>query len=239
MSNEQFLTTHWSMVAAAGSQSSPETERALESLCETYWYPLYAFVRRLGKQPAEAQDLTQAFFAKLLEKDYLQAADQDKGRFRTFLLTIFQRFMANEHQRDAALKRGGGQTVLSFDFDDGERRLNLEPSHDRTAERDFERRWAMALLDDVLLRLEQDYATQGKAELFSRVKVFLTVGDADASYREISSELGLTETAVKVFVYRLRQRYRDMIRTAVSNTVAHNDDVEDELGCLLTAVRGN
>lgn len=238
MANEQFLTTRWSLVAAAGSKSSPDAQRALEALCETYWYPLYAFVRRQGKQAAEAQDLTQAFFTRLLEKDYLQAADQEKGRFRTFLLTVFRRFLANQHQRDGALRRGGGRPVLSLDFDDGERRLQLEPSHDWTAERDYERRWALTLLDEVLAKLEQDYAAQGNAELFNRLKIFLTVGDAEETYREIGRALGLSEAAVKVTVYRMRQRYRDLIQNEVANTVTREDEVADELDCLLSAVRG-
>ena len=238
MPNEQFLTTHWSLVAAAGRQSSPDAQHALESLCTTYWYPLYAFVRRKGKPAEDAQDLTQAFFARLLEKGYLESADQEKGRFRTFLLTIFQRFLANEHQRDGALKRGGDQTVLSIDFDDGERRLQLEPRHDWTAQREFERRWALTLLDEVLAKLERDYVEQEKGDLFLRLKVFLTVGDAESSYREIGKELAMSESAVKVAVYRLRQRYRDLIRIEVANTVAGEDEVDDELGCLLAAVAG-
>ncbi len=223
---------------AAGGQSSPDATRALESLCQAYWYPLYAFVRRRGKQPDDARDLTQEFFARVLEKEYLDAADRERGRFRNFLLTVFKRFLANEHQRDQAQKRGGGQLLVSIDSDDGERRLRLEPSHDWTSEQEFERRWAVTLLEQVLERLQSDYALKGKAHVFETLKPYLTVEDDPASYAQISVDLTMTVGAVKVAVHRLRQRYRDLVRQEVASTVENEGDADDELVQLLKAIRG-
>lgn len=232
------MTTRWSVVLAAGHQSSPDAARALESLCQSYWYPLYAFVRQSGKQPDDARDLTQEFFARVLEKDYLDAADRERGRFRNFLLTVFKRFLANEHQRERAQKRGGGQPLVSIDTDDGERRLSLEPSHDWTPEQEFERRWAVALLEQVLERLQSDYASKGKDQVFESLKPYLTVEDDPASYTQIAADLTMTVGAVKVAVHRLRQRYRDLIRDEVASTVEYEDDTDDELVQLLKAIRG-
>ena len=234
----RFLTTRWSVVLAAGHQSSPGAARALESLCQAYWYPLYAFVRRRGKQPEDARDLTQEFFARVLEKDYLNAADRDRGRFRTFLLTVFKHFLANEHQRDQARKRGGGTRFVSINMDDGERRLKLEPSHNWTPEHEFERRWAVTLLEQVLNHLQADYASKGKGDLFDRLKPFLTADDEAESYSAIAADLDMTAGAVKVAVHRLRQRYRDLIHQEVASTVASEGDADDELAQLLTAIRG-
>jgi RNA polymerase sigma-70 factor (ECF subfamily) len=234
----RFATTRWSVVLSAGQRASPDSDRALASLCEAYWYPLYAFVRRQGRQPAEAQDMTQAFFARLLEKDYLQAADQQRGRFRTFLLTMFKRFLANEYQRANAQKRGGGKTALSLDFSDGERRLQREPQHDWTAERVFERRWALTLLEHVLARVGDDYAAKGKGPLFEQLRPFLTGEPVAVCYREIADQCGLSENAVKVAAHRLRQRYRDALRSEIAQTVAAESDVDDELQQLMLALRG-
>ena len=223
---------------AAGHQSSPNATRALESLCQAYWYPLYAFVRRRGKRPEEAQDLTQEFFARVLEKDYLNTADRERGRFRTFLLTVFKRFLANEHQREQAQKRGGGQLLVSIDSADGERRLGLEPSYNWTPEQEFERRWAVTLLEQVLGRLQGDYAAKGKGDVFDHLKPYLTGEDDLDSYGKIASDLGMTVGAVKVSVHRLRQRYRDLIRQEVASTVDNESDTDDELDQLLAAIRG-
>ena len=232
------MTTRWSVVLAAGHQSSPDAQQALESLCQTYWYPLYAFVRRRGKQPEEARDLTQEFFARVLEKDYLNAADPERGRFRSFLLTVFKRFLSNEHDREQATKRGGGRTFVSIDVDDGERRLNLEPSHNWTPEHEFERQWAVSLLEQVLERLRGDYHSKGKGQLFDSLKPYLTAEDDAESYQTLAAELDMTVVAIKVAVHRLRQRYRDLIRREVVGTVADEGDADDELGQLLRAIRG-
>jgi RNA polymerase sigma-70 factor (ECF subfamily) len=232
------MTTRWSIVLAAGRQSSPDAKQALDSLCRTYWYPLYAFARRRGKQPDEARDLTQEFFARVLEKDYLNAADRERGRFRSFLLTVFKRFLANEHDHEQAQKRGGGRTFVSIDVDDGERRLSLEPSHNWTPEHEFERRWAVALLEQVLGSLRDDYHSKGKGRLFDCLKPFLTADEAADSYHTLAAELNMTVGAIKVAVHRLRQRYRDLIRHEVAGTVADEGDADDELGQLLRAIRG-
>lgn len=234
-----FHTTRWSVVTSAGGQRSPATDEALSTLCQTYWQPLYAFLRRSGRPPAEAQDLVQEFFATLLEKDYLAAADRERGRFRTFLLTLLKRFASHQRERDAALKRGGGQTVLSLDFDSAEQSCRWELADDWTPEREFERRWALTVLDRVLSRLAAEYHERGRDELFERCRVFLTGETAGPSYAEIAAGVGMTEGAVKVTIHRLRQRYRELLREEIEQTVASPDDVSDELNHLLAALRRN
>jgi RNA polymerase sigma-70 factor (ECF subfamily) len=231
-----FATTRWSVVLAAGGGASPESEQALASLCEAYWYPLYAFVRRLGHQPDDAQDLTQAFFARVLEKGYLRAADPGRGRFRCFLLAALKHFLANERERARAHKRGGGRAVLPLDFQAGEQRYRLEPAHERTAGRLYERRWALTLLGQVLARLREEFARAGKAPLFDRLKAYLTGENASASYREVGAELGMSEGAVKVAVHRLRGRYRELLLGEIAQTVAAPEEVEEELLHLFEAI---
>lgn len=229
-----FATTRWSLIATAGDKSSDDSREALASLCETYWYPLYAYVRRKGHQPSEAQDLTQAFFAELLEKNKLQLADQQRGRFRSFLLASLNNFMSNQWRDANALKRGGGKTQLSFDVESGEDRYQLEPSHDLTAEKIFERRWAMTLLDKTVRRLEQEYAQSDKRDLFEQLKGHLGQGGG-SPYREIAERLGMHETAVKVAAYRMRKRCGQILRDEISHTVAA-DEVDQELQQLFAAV---
>ena len=233
----RFVTTHWSVVLEAGCQKTDQSNVALSTLCETYWYPLYAYVRRQGHQPAEAQDLVQEFFTRLLEKDYLQSADQERGRFRSFLLTILKRFLSNEKKRADAQKRGGGQVILSLDFGSGEERLRLEPADDRTPERLFNRQWVLTLLDHVLSQLGQDYAAKGKTAIFDRLKVYLAASSNTPSYAELSEELEMSESAVKVAVHRLRERYRNILRAEIANTVASDNEVDDELNYLLESLR--
>jgi RNA polymerase sigma-70 factor (ECF subfamily) len=226
---ESFATTQWSQVLAARDGTSSKARQALADLCSTYWYPLYAYVRRRGYRPDEAQDLTQAFFARLLEKESLRAADRERGRFRSFLLASLQHFLCNEHDRARARKRGGGRAALSFDLDAAEDRYRLDPSHDLTPEKLFERRWALTLLDQVLGRLRQEWEADGKGPLFVALKPTLT-GEANTdSYREVASHLGLSEAGVKVTVHRLRRRYRDLLREEIGRTVAQARDVEDEI----------
>jgi RNA polymerase sigma-70 factor (ECF subfamily) len=236
MSNS-FATTHWSLVLAAGKGASADAQAALAALCQTYWYPLYAYVRRQGHQPDDAQDLTQEFFARLLEKHYLQSADPGRGRFRSFLLTAFQRFLSKERDRERAKRRGGGTKPLPLDFEAGERRYSLEPAHEATAERIYEQRWALTLLDRVFARLRDESDRAGKQKQFDRLKVYLT-GEAGApAYRDIAAELAMTEGAVKVAVHRLRRRYRDLVREEISQTVAGPEDVDEELRHLFAALR--
>jgi RNA polymerase sigma factor (sigma-70 family) len=227
--NNRFATTHWSVVLAAGKGVSAEAQDALAALCQTYWYPLYAYVRRQVHQPDDAQDLTQAFFAQLLEKHYLQDADPERGRFRSFLLTAFKRFLSKERERQKANKRGGGMKLLPLDFEAGEKRYSLEPAHEATAEKIYEQRWALTLLDRVFARLRDEFDQAGKQKEFTCLKVYLTGETGTPSYEDAAAELATTEGAVKVAVHRLRRRYRDLVREEVAQTVAGPEDVDEEL----------
>ncbi|HEX5105489.1 MAG TPA: sigma-70 family RNA polymerase sigma factor [Pirellulaceae bacterium] len=234
----QFHTTHWSLIAAA-AEPSETSQAALEDLCQAYWYPVYAFIRRRGRSAEDARDLTQEFFATLLEKGYLADADPERGRFRSFLLTAVARFVSKQHEKAAAQKRGGGRPPLSLNFDDGETRYQHEPSHDWTAERIFERRWALTLLDRTLARLRQEHETSGKLPQFEALKVFLTGEAGTPALRQVAENLGTTEGAVKVAIHHLRQKYRDSLREEIAQTVAAQEDVDSELQALLAALRGN
>ena len=235
--SSSFATTHWSLVLAAGKGASADGQEALSALCQAYWYPLYAYVRRHGHQPDDARDLTQEFFARLLEKHYLQSADPERGRFRSFLLTAFQRFLSKERDRERAKKRGGGARPLPLDFEAGERRYGLEPAHEATAERIYEQRWALTLLDRVFARLRDEFDRAGKQKEFNSFKVYLTGEAGTPSHREAAAELGMTEGAVKVAVHRLRRRYRDLVREEIAQTVAGPEDVDEELRHLFSALR--
>ena len=232
---EMFATTRWSLIAAARDGDSPPARQALAELCGIYWYPLFAYVRRRGHDRDEAQDLTQAFFTRLLEKNDLAAADPARGRFRSFLLTACQHFLANQHDHEQALKRGGGRTFVPIDFDDAERRYSNEPAHDQTPERLFERRWALALLDRVLNRLCGEYEAAGKDGLFARLKGYLT-GSDPSSYAEAALMLGISEGAIKVAVHRLRKRYRDLLRDEIAQTLDHPTHIDDEIRALFFAL---
>ncbi len=202
-----------------------------------YWQPLYAFLRRSGHAATEAQDLVQEFFTTLLEKNYLEAADRERGRFRTFLLVMLKRFASKQREHDAALKRGGGTKTLSLDFAAAEQHCRQEPVETWTPEREYERRWALTLLDRVLTRLAAEYAERGRTELFERCRAFLTGDSGAPSYAETADALGMSEGAIKVTVHRLRQRYRDLLRDEIEQTVAAPEDVADELNHLLDALR--
>ncbi len=208
-------------------------------MCQAYWYPLYAFLRRKGHSLEEATDLTQGFFTALLEKGYLADADPERGRFRAFLLTAIIRFAAKERDRATAQKRGGGKPMLSLDFQDGERRYQREPAHHWTPERVFERRWALTLLDRTLARLRHDHEAAGKIAFFEAFKGYLTADCSPATLREVGEQLGMTEGAAKVAVHRLRQKYRALLRAEIAQTVDTAEDVEDELSLLLSALCGD
>jgi RNA polymerase sigma-70 factor (ECF subfamily) len=226
----QFRHTHWSVVlAAADKKDKSQAEKSLEQLCRTYWLPLYAYVRRQGENPHDAQDLTQEFFATLLEKDFLAAVDPKKGRFRSFLLASLKHFLSNQRVRARAQKRGGGQTLLSLDFTGEETHLNFEAADKLTPEILFERRWATTLLEQALARLRQDYASQGKEPIFEQLKMTLTEGRGSMAYAALAASLNMSEAAVKMAVYRLRQRYRECLRAEIAQTVATADEIEDEL----------
>ncbi len=235
--NESFATTNWSLVLAAGKGASHGAQQALAALCQIYWYPLYAYVRRQGHQPDDAQDLTQEFFTRLLEKHYLQSADPERGRFRSFLLTAFKRFLSKERNRERTKRRGGGRKLLPLDFEAGERQYNRELAHEVSAEKIYEQRWALTLLDRVFARLRDEFDRAGKQKEFNCLKVYLTGEAGTPSYQEVAPELAMTEGAIKVAVHRLRRRYRDLVREEIAQTVARPEDVDEELRQLFAAVR--
>jgi RNA polymerase sigma-70 factor (ECF subfamily) len=235
-SPERFRTTRWSVVLAARDRTSPEARQALRELCEAYWYPLYAFVRRQGHPAEEARDLTQEFFVRLLEKDFLALVDQSRGKFRSFLMAACKHFLANERDRARAQKRGGGRELLSLDARDGESRYAAEPFHDLTAERLFERRWALMLLHHVLERLRDEWRQTGKGEQFERLKAFLTGDKPAGQYAQAAEALGATPGAVRVAVHRLRRRYRELLREEIARTVNDPGEVEAEIRDLLAAL---
>ncbi len=224
-----FVTTHWSVVLSAQDSSSPQSGQALETLCRAYWFPLYAFVRRLGHGPHDAQDLTQDFFARVLEKGYLKAADRERGRFRTFLLVALKRFLANEWDRQHALKRGGFTTVVSIDQELAESRFTAEPAHHLQPDVLFDRQWALTLLERTMTRLQEEYTATGRAKLFEYLRGCLARDESALPYAEIAGRMNLTEAAVKMAVQRLRARYRDILRSEIADTVASPAEVEEEI----------
>jgi RNA polymerase sigma-70 factor (ECF subfamily) len=231
-----FTTTHWSVVLAAGDTRSPDQAQALEKLCRAYWYPLYAFVRRQGFNAADAQDLTQEFFARLLAKNYLRQVAPHKGRFRSFLIAALKHFLANEWDKARTLKRGGDASFLSLDDANTEARYALEPDDTLSAEKLFARRWALTVLEQVLARLRADYVAAGKDVLFERLKRCLTGEENMAPYAQLARELQMTEGAIKVAVHRLRERYGALLRAEIAQTVDRSEDVDEELRYLLSAV---
>lgn len=234
-----FPATQWTVVLAAGGTQSPESAVALERLCGSYWYPLYAFVRRSGYSPADAEDLTQEFFARLLEHHWIAHADRHKGKFRSFLLMAMKRFLAKEWDRAKRLKRGGGVRLVPFQLDTAETRYCREPSDTRTPEQMFEKQWALTLLEFVLARLSEDYARDGKGSLFRALEPCL-IGSRDAQpYAALGDQLGMTEGAARVAVCRLRERYRECLKAEIAQTVASPAEVDEELRHLLRVmVRG-
>jgi len=233
-----FVTTHWSVVVTAGRSDTPCAQVALEKLCRTYWYPLYAYARRRGHSVEDAQDLTQEFFARVLERHWLARADQSKGRFRTFLLTAMERFLANEWDKARALKRGGGHRNVPIQLDTAETRYGVEPADTRTPEQAFEYRWAVALLDEVVKQLEAEFQAQGQAAMFATLKPCLVGDRAAQPYAELAVVLGMEEGAVKVAVHRLRLRYRELLRAEIANTVASTEEVDAEMRHLFNVLAG-
>lgn len=231
-----FATTRWSLVLAARDRQTPAAEAALAELCAAYWYPLYAFIRRSGHDANAAEDLTQEFFARLLEKSWLGQADQARGRFRSFLVTACRHFLANEYDREVALKRGGGRVALSFDFQDADIRYGREPADDLTPVRLFERRYALALLDQVMTALRAEYAAASKEPLFDALKATLGGTTDGPTYADIARQLGMTVGAVKVSAHRLRQRYRERLRAAIAQTLDDPAAVDDEIRHLFAAL---
>lgn len=231
-----FATTHWTVILAAGSPDSSRYREALETLCRTYWYPLYAYLRRCGYERHTAEDRTQGFFTGLLEKGWLRHADRHRGRFRSFLLTSLKHFVADEWDREKARKRGGMASLLSLDVKGAETRYALEPTDNLTPELAFQKSWALTVLDLAMIRLRTEHRDAGKGHLFECLKGYLSQERAAVSYGEVATELGMTEGAVKVAVYRLRRRYRDLVRSEVAQTVSGPDEVDDEIQALFTAL---
>lgn len=226
----RFGETRWSVILSAMDKQRPaEATDALQRLCQVYWPPLYAYVRRSGESPHDAQDLTQEFFARFLDKDYLAAVDRAKGRFRSFLLAALKHFLSNERDKHRAQKRGGGCAFVPIDFHNAESHCGFEPADNLTPEVIFQRRWAAALLEQALARLRGEYADAGKESLFEQLKVTLTEGKGTTAYAHLAARLGMSEAAVKMAAHRLRQRYREAIRAEIAATVADPSEVEDEL----------
>ena len=232
----RFAETHWSIVlSAAEKRGDTHALQARENLCRIYWPPLYAFIRRRGNNPQDAQDLTQEFFARLLEKDFLASVDQSKGRFRSFMLAALKHFLCNESDHQHAQKRGGGAPLLSLDAHDADSHAGFEAAQNITPEVDFQRRWAAALLAESLARLRRAYAAEGKEPLFEAIKHTLTEDRSTISYATLGERIGLSEAAVKMAVHRLRTRYREAIRAEIGATVADPAEIEDELREVLRA----
>jgi len=231
-----FRTTRWGLVRAAGGEA-PASRAALAELCEVYWYPLYAFVRRAGHGADDARDLVQGFFTAFLARDDLRGLEEEGGRFRSYLLGALRHHVANERERESALKRGGGRVTGSLDLARAEERYALEPADPCTPERLFERKWALAVLERALARLAAEQQEKGRAPAFERLRAFLVASDADEPLASAARELGLTANAARVAVHRLRARYRELLLQEVSETVDRPQDVEDELRRLFEAVR--
>ncbi len=225
----RFKTTRWSVVLAAGTRSDPHSDDALATLCLAYWHPLYVYIRRRGYSADEASDLTQEFFARLMEKQYLHHANVERGRFRSFLLAAVNHFLANERDRVRAQKRGGGRPPLPLEMETAEGLYLREPGDARTPERVFERRWALTMLDRVLATLRQEYDASGRAALFDRLKDLLASGRTEEPYARVAAALGTSEGAVKVAVHRLRRRFGDLLRKEIAQTVPSADQVDDEI----------
>jgi DNA-directed RNA polymerase specialized sigma24 family protein len=231
-----FLTTHWSAVLAARDEKSPRAAEALAQLCRTYWFPLYAYVRRCGESPEQAQDLTQEFFARLLAKDWLRAASPARGRFRWFLLASLKHFLANEWDRTRALKRGGGQQLMSLDALDPEARYALEPADHLSADKLYDRTWALRLLDVARARLRDESTSEDREARFEALEQFLPGQESSTTYVEIAALLGVAEGTIKASVSRLRRRYGELLREEVAKVVGSMTDVDDELHNLIEAL---
>jgi RNA polymerase sigma-70 factor (ECF subfamily) len=233
-----FATTHWSVVLGAAQSDAQHSVEALEKLCRSYWYPIYSFIRRRGHDPEAARDLTQEFFSRLLEKNYLLSVDASKGRFRSFLLAAVTNFLSNEWDRAHRLKRGGGCAIFSLDAVAAEDRYLLEPVCELTPERVFEQRWVDTLLETVLTRLRQECRAQGQGERFEQLKGYLVEDGQSVAFAEMAERLQVTEASVKGVVRRLRERYREIFREEIANTVADPQEVEPEIRHLLRVLSG-
>ena len=220
---------------AAGRRHTPQADGALEELCRTYWFPLYAYVRRRGHTKADAEDLVQAFFARFLEKNYLAGLSAERGRFRAFLLASLKNFLINEWKKSQCLKRGGGETVLSLDWETADTKFQVAAVNEPSPDKAFDREWALALLAKVIERLQQECEADGKAKLFEQLKIFLTAGKGESAQSEVAKSLGLEEGAVRVAIHRLRKRYRVLLRDEIAQTLADESQVDEEMRALFGA----
>ena len=232
---DYFATTRWTVVLTAGRGSTPQADMALEELCRTYWYPLYAFIRRHGRTREDAEDLTQSFFVRFLEKNYLEGLNSDKGRFRAFLLAALKHFLANEWDKANRLKRGGGLRPLSLDWQSADTRYQIDPADNLSPDKLYDRAWAVTLLERVIGRLRDESAADGRSELFEQLKPFLMVGKSAIPYAQAAAKLELSEGAIRVAVHRLRRRYRQLLREEIGQTLADPALVEEELRALFSA----
>lgn len=230
-----FATTRWSVVASAGEITGTESREALSTLCRLYWYPLYAYARRRGLGSDEAADLTQGFFVHLLEQKIVRGADRHRGKFRSYLLGAFKHFLLHEWARARAQKRGGGRKLIPLDRADAETRYRLEPAHDLTADRLFDKQWTLRVLELALDQLRVQCERDRKGAHFERLKQFLS-GGRSADYAEAGAELGLSEGAVRVTVHRLRRKYRELLRNQISRTVQTEEQVDEEIQHLFAAI---
>jgi RNA polymerase sigma-70 factor (ECF subfamily) len=232
----RFPTTHWSRVLLAGDAGAPDSRAALEELCRDYWYPIYAFVRKRGHDPETAQDLVQGLFAELLARDDLRGLDPSRGRFRTFLMACCSHYLAKHQEREHALKRGSGRAPISIDALAAETRFGAEPAHEQTAERLYQRRWALTLLDHVLAGLDAEMSRPDRKRLYEQLRPGLLGHQEARSHHEIGADLGLTEGAVKMAAHRLRARYRERLREEIGRTVADPAEVDAEIRELMNAL---
>jgi RNA polymerase sigma-70 factor (ECF subfamily) len=230
-----FATTHWTVVLAAGKRHTPQSDGALEQLCKTYWFPLYAYVRRRGHTKEDAEDSVQAFFARFLAKNYLEGLSAERGRFRAFLLASLKHFLINEWKKSQRLKRGGGEANLSLDWETADTKFQVAATNEPSPDKTFDREWALALLAKVIERLQKECEEDGKAKLFGQLKIFLTAGKDESSHAEAARNLGMDETAVRVAVHRLRKRYRQLLRDEIAQTLAEPADVDEEMRALFGA----
>ena len=226
------------MVLTAGRNDTTQACAALEKLCQIYWYPLYVYVRRRGHSPEDAQDLTQEFFARLLERQSLARVDPNRGRFRSFILGAMRHFLADEWAKARTQKRGGGRPVLSLDLAAAEKRFDLEPADNATPDKAFDKQWATALLDEVLTKLEEEHQREGKDALFGALKQTLIGTRAGLPYAALAERLSMTEGAVKTAVHRLRKRYRELLRAEIANTVLSPEEVSEEMRHLFRVMAG-
>lgn len=237
-SDDIFATTHWTVVLAAGQGHTPQSDGALEELCRTYWYPLYAYVRRRGHAKPDAEDLVQAFFARFLAKNYLEGLSEERGRFRAFLLAALKNFLINDWKKSQRLKRGGGEVNLSLDWETADTKFQVAASNDPSPDRVFDREWALALLAKVIERLQAECVADGKAKLFEQLKIFLSAGKGETAHAEVAQVLGLEEGAVRVAVHRLRKRYRVLLREEIAQTLSDAAMVDEEMRTLFGAFGG-